>query len=309
MSGTGAPRPDRVAPPPLTLAIEVSNPSAIKHDPAEHARDTSAARGTDATAGDVLGPSVALARGDSIIDQEPVRGRAGRQDDDLMPAIDRLVRRAGLAARDIERVAVSIGPGGFTGVRVAVATAKALGEAIAMRTGVSACCIGVATARVAAWHRCHEAAARSQAGAGGGELSEARSAMPGGAFVVALASKRDTAFLSLFDRSGAPMAGAIPASGAIGDAATLRVMAGDDAARSGLPHVAAIVCDRHLPDSMRDEAVRLGLAIAPLRLSAAACARVAATIEPVDPLALLPLYPREPEAVTKWRALHGPARG
>ncbi|MEZ6233244.1 MAG: tRNA (adenosine(37)-N6)-threonylcarbamoyltransferase complex dimerization subunit type 1 TsaB [Phycisphaerales bacterium] len=288
--------------PPLTLAIEVSNPSAVERDGGDGGsrddggRDRRRRGAASASGADVLGPSVALARGESVIDQEPVRGRAGRQDDDLMPAIDRLVRRAGLSARDVERVAVSIGPGGFTGVRVAVATAKALGETIMLCSGTRACCVGVPTARVAAWHRCREATA-------------SRTGAYADAFVVALASKRDTAFLSVFDRSGEPVAGVVPASGAIGDAAALHTLAGDDAARSGEPRITVIVCDRHLPEAMREEATRLGLLIAPLRLSAAACARVAATIQPVDPLALLPLYPREPEAVTKWRALHGPARG
>jgi hypothetical protein len=27
----------------------------------------------------------------------------------------------------------------------------------------------------------------------------------------------------------------------------------------------------------------------------------------IDPAALVPLYPREPDAVTLWRKLHGPA--
>ncbi|MCA9287561.1 MAG: tRNA (adenosine(37)-N6)-threonylcarbamoyltransferase complex dimerization subunit type 1 TsaB [Phycisphaerales bacterium] len=279
------------APPPLTLAIEVSNPSAVD---AEGGAEFDSPGGPESGA-DVLGPSVALARGVSIIDQEPVRGRAGRQDDDLMPAIDRLVRRAGLSARDLERVAVSIGPGGFTGVRVAVATAKAIGEAITLRSGLRACCVGVATTRIAAWHHAR------------GEQADAGDTS--GAFTVALASKRESAFLSLFDGKGTPLVGAVPETGAIGDNSTLRSMANGDGPGSGIPRITALACDRHLPETMRQEAARLGLLIAPLSLSAAACARVAATLSPIDPVALLPLYPREPEAVTKWRALHGPAGG
>jgi tRNA threonylcarbamoyl adenosine modification protein YeaZ len=49
-----------------------------------------------------------------------------------MPAIDRLMRRAGLRPGDLRggAVAVSIGPGGFTGLRIATATAKMLGETL-----------------------------------------------------------------------------------------------------------------------------------------------------------------------------------
>lgn len=44
----------------------------------------------------------------------------------LMPAIDELCRRAGLSAADIEAVAVDVGPGLFTGLRVGLATARTI---------------------------------------------------------------------------------------------------------------------------------------------------------------------------------------
>jgi tRNA threonylcarbamoyladenosine biosynthesis protein TsaB len=44
----------------------------------------------------------------------------------VVPTVDALLRDAGLAARDLKGVAVDVGPGSFTGVRVGVATAKAL---------------------------------------------------------------------------------------------------------------------------------------------------------------------------------------
>ncbi len=44
----------------------------------------------------------------------------------LMPAIDFLVAQAGWQPKDLERVVVAQGPGSYTGLRVAVATAKTL---------------------------------------------------------------------------------------------------------------------------------------------------------------------------------------
>jgi tRNA threonylcarbamoyladenosine biosynthesis protein TsaB len=66
-----------------------------------------------------------------------VRDRAGvdhaeslrtsnRHDDDLLAAVDRLYTRLQLAPSDTDAIGVSTGPGGFTGLRIAIATAKML---------------------------------------------------------------------------------------------------------------------------------------------------------------------------------------
>ena len=44
----------------------------------------------------------------------------------LLPAIDTLLRRAGIGAGEIEAFAIGIGPGSFTGLRIGVATLKGL---------------------------------------------------------------------------------------------------------------------------------------------------------------------------------------
>src|SRR5574344_2267462 len=47
----------------------------------------------------------------------------------LLPQIDQLFSRTGLAKTDIEKIAVSIGPGSFTGLRIGLAAAEAMAYA------------------------------------------------------------------------------------------------------------------------------------------------------------------------------------
>jgi tRNA threonylcarbamoyladenosine biosynthesis protein TsaB len=55
-------------------------------------------------------------------------GRPGHAAE-LMPAIDHVLRGAGTTYADLESIAVGIGPGTFTGLRIGVATARALAHA------------------------------------------------------------------------------------------------------------------------------------------------------------------------------------
>jgi tRNA threonylcarbamoyladenosine biosynthesis protein TsaB len=72
---------------------------------------------------------VALAGPDGPIASLQVR--QGRRHGELLaPAIETLTRMAGIGMQQIGRVAVDIGPGLFTGLRVGVATAKALAAAL-----------------------------------------------------------------------------------------------------------------------------------------------------------------------------------
>ena len=57
----------------------------------------------------------------------------------LLPTVDHVLRKAGVAAKDLDAVAVSIGPGSFTGLRVGLATAKGLA------LGTGAAVVGVST--------------------------------------------------------------------------------------------------------------------------------------------------------------------
>jgi len=47
---------------------------------------------------------------------------------ELMPAIDRVMRDAGLGFRELDALAVGIGPGGFTGLRIGIATAHGIAQ-------------------------------------------------------------------------------------------------------------------------------------------------------------------------------------
>lgn len=76
--------------------------------------------------------SVAVACGGRILGQRQF-SKAMRHAVELMPAIRDLVREQGWKPREIDEVYVSAGPGSFTGVRIAIAIARALQQAIGCR--------------------------------------------------------------------------------------------------------------------------------------------------------------------------------
>jgi tRNA threonylcarbamoyladenosine biosynthesis protein TsaB len=55
---------------------------------------------------------------------------AARASSELMPAVDRLLRRAAVEPRAVSAVVVGAGPGSFTGLRIAAATAKGIVAAL-----------------------------------------------------------------------------------------------------------------------------------------------------------------------------------
>jgi tRNA threonylcarbamoyladenosine biosynthesis protein TsaB len=72
--------------------------------------------------------SVALCRGDAVLAQTRALMDRG-QAEALMPMIEEAMARAGRTYRDLDRIAVTVGPGSFTGVRVGLAAARGLGLA------------------------------------------------------------------------------------------------------------------------------------------------------------------------------------
>ena len=78
-------------------------------------------------------PRSASLSGDADGPMASLQVRQGRRHAELLaPAIETLTRMAGIGTQQIGRVAVDIGPGLFTGLRVGVATAKALAPALDM---------------------------------------------------------------------------------------------------------------------------------------------------------------------------------
>ncbi|NYJ02655.1 tRNA threonylcarbamoyl adenosine modification protein YeaZ [Nocardioides thalensis] len=69
----------------------------------------------------------------------------------LMPLIEEVVRRSGLAARDLTAIAVGVGPGPFTGLRVGLVTARTLGHALEVPV-YGACSLDVLAVEAVARH-------------------------------------------------------------------------------------------------------------------------------------------------------------
>ncbi|GJQ28806.1 MAG: hypothetical protein HBSAPP03_06900 [Phycisphaerae bacterium] len=221
----------------VNLAIETSNPSSAED-------------------GCGWKPGVALTR---VVDGVSTRlGAEALGGDGLMMAVDRVFRGAGVAPREVRGVAVSIGPGGFTALRTATASAKMIAEA----TGAEV--RGVPSAWVAA-----------------------RRAGRPGRFAVALAGKGDSAWVTWFDGAGREMEAG-------------RLVDGRAFSADGLE---SVVADRYLPGTFAETCARAGVEIHRPVFDAYAVLEAGEELAAMDPVALLPLYPREPEAVTKWRAL------
>lgn len=73
--------------------------------------------------------AVGLIEGSSIIGELSFAARLA-QAERLIPAIERLMGLHGRESRELELIAVSCGPGSFTGLRIGLATAKGLAQAL-----------------------------------------------------------------------------------------------------------------------------------------------------------------------------------
>ena len=75
--------------------------------------------------------SVAIrCRDGSIMQRNPIGDP--REKDLLLPAIVALCADANIARSELRAIAISTGPGGFTGLRVGIATAKGMCEALSI---------------------------------------------------------------------------------------------------------------------------------------------------------------------------------
>ena len=60
---------------------------------------------------------------------EPEAGSRGAHASRLLTLLERALQEGGVAWEDVDRLAVGVGPGGFTGLRIGIATARALAQA------------------------------------------------------------------------------------------------------------------------------------------------------------------------------------
>lgn len=210
--------------------------------------------------------TVAIAM-DARLEQEEVE--ADRRDvEDLLPAIDRLTRRMGLLPSDIRVVAVDGGPGGFTGLRMAHAVA----QSVALAQG--AALVQVSAAAVAA------EVARREGRLGAGEPCW-----------VALACKAEEAWTARVDPGHDPD---LPVGG---ESRTVTAWQPEG--------VGTLIADGHLPEAWIEACDRLGIRRIDLQLDAVAVLtvgrRLLAAGVRTPPEAMVPVYPREAEAVRLWR--------
>lgn len=90
---------------------------------------TAAARPVLALDSSTRGGSVAVGVDGRVVAERVLEATTGASSL-LMPAVDETVRAAGLRPRDLSVIVVGGGPGSFTGLRIAAATAKALVKAL-----------------------------------------------------------------------------------------------------------------------------------------------------------------------------------
>jgi tRNA threonylcarbamoyladenosine biosynthesis protein TsaB len=122
-----------------------------------------------------VGVSPDDARPPVVVSEVIGRGHAER----LMGMIQSVLREAGLTVADLERIAVTVGPGSFTGVRVGIAAVRGLG----LVTGCPA--VGIGTLAV---------------------LAERARWLAGARPVLAvLDARRGEVYAQSFDRQGAPL--------------------------------------------------------------------------------------------------------
>jgi tRNA threonylcarbamoyladenosine biosynthesis protein TsaB len=179
----------------------------------------------------------------------------------LLPLAEALLERAGLRFADVRRIGVGVGPGTFTGLRIGVATARALAQ------GTGADVAPVSTLRALAAAAGHDGPVLAVLDARRGEAFAA--AYADGEELVPAAAVRPEALAGLIDGRPEPAGAWL----AVGDGAV--------AFRDQLePAAVAVPADGH-PSH---------------RVSAVAICRLASITAPVARDALVPDYVRLPDA-------------
>lgn len=214
-----------------------------------------------------------LAGGVALLDGDRVRGEyvldvSATHSERLLPAIDRLLADAGWAPADLEGLAVGVGPGSFTGLRIGLAAVKGLALALGIPVAaVPTLDAMAATLPFAALPVCPVLDARK------GEVYACRYRWEGEGW------RREWEYL------------AVPPQALAARLEEPTILLGDGAAAVRSPHVRLAPPHRRLPS--------------PAAVGVLGLARLRAG-ETVAPAALVPIYLRPSEAELKRRALAVP---
>ncbi len=227
------------------------------------------------------GCAAAITRATAVLaeqNQPMDRGQA----EALMPMIEDVLKTASLKPADLDAIAVTYGPGGFTGLRIALAAAR--GMALALNVP----CIGVTT---------FEAVALGALELGGSDLTKA--------LLVVIESKRDDVYAQLFSAHPSATPEALSEPFAANSAKLKDLVDGfcgaselwGDGADRALELLAGVGIKVGITVGATDD-VRIALSLAPELPSAAVICRLGAGRfdQDVDFHAPQPLYLRPPDA-------------
>ena len=215
--------------------------------------------------------AITLGKDDLTLDSATLPHKR-RHNVELVPTIDELCKKHRIKPESIGQVYVSLGPGSFTGLRVGITTAKML----ALTLGVEV--FGIPTLEVLA-----ENAPRQV-----------------DRVAVCLNLKRDTVHCAVYEKAGADWQEVVSPE--------LRTMP-DLLSKCSRPvHLIGDPLPQ-VPGEQSDDVTVLPAEYAVGRSEAVwKLGRQAAnTRDPDDPMKLVPLYIREPEAVELWNQRHGDA--
>lgn len=232
---------------------------------------------------------------------EPAPGERPGHMTELLPLAQELLAAAGIAWADLDRLAVGVGPGTFTGLRIGVATGRALARAHDLPL-VAVSTLRALAASAAAGLSAGTEPVPAEAGAPSGSAAPEPSSAGGPTAIAAvLDARRGEAFAAAWRGDAATDPRAAP----LLEPAALAPAALGEAVRA-LPAGTLAVGDGAL--RFRRELQAAGAVVpadgSPVhRVDAAAHCRLAATMEPTAPDAVLPAYLRLPDVELRRRAM------
>lgn len=216
--------------------------------------------------------SCALAEKDRLIAEWTVQ-RKLTHSEQLIPHLDEMLKEAGVSKKEITAVAVSIGPGSFTGLRIGLATAKMVSYIWKVPL------VGVDTLEALAWNM-----AGSQA------------------FILPLLdAQRGNVYAALYGAFDELWQEEKEAAAPL-----------DEVIRAALSHGGPVIAVGECADKYKDKLLQAGIKLAPPSNRLARAGSVAmAGLKKLEegktdsPLSLLPNYIRRSEAEVLWEKQHG----